>query len=70
MIEVRDPLAAELATRLSGLHDNPIGALDRFLAMPALFKPEFAAVPAIRNALADALQNLVRHGVPATLQSV
>jgi fructuronate reductase len=66
-IEVRDPLAAELALRLSGLYSHPEAAMDRFLAMPALFTPDFATNPNIRAALSGALAGLVRQGVATTL---
>jgi fructuronate reductase len=54
-IEVKDPLASELAARLAGLRDNPDEAVNRLLDLRAVFDNELAEDKGFREMLVHAV---------------
>lgn len=58
-VDVRDPLAGEMATRLENIWREPVAALDRLLALKPLFGTDLPDSPAFRMAVRERLESLV-----------
>jgi fructuronate reductase len=54
-IDVKDPLAAELAVRLAGIRENPAEAIGKLLSLQSVFDEELAGDVGLREALVQAV---------------
>jgi fructuronate reductase len=66
-VEVKDPLAAEMADALAGLRQDPETALGRWLGIAAVFGDDLAANAAFRDEVLRALRRLIGDGPAAAL---
>jgi fructuronate reductase len=57
-IEVKDPLAADMAASLAGLRGDPAGALERFLGLRTIFGADLAGDDRFRAAVLAAVRDL------------